>query len=303
MRQGDFSNAILVLNRAQQLDPRNFAVAQDMAQSYYYGNDLQKAAGIIKTLVDREEANDQTFQIAGNVYVALGDNKEAEKIYKKGLKRFESSGPLYNDYGQLMYRQKNDEAIKLFEKGIETDPGYAKNYLNATYYYNSKGNIAWPLIYGELYVNMDPYGKETPAIKQLLLDTYKKFFTTIDFQPFVDREPSAFGKLFLQTLGKQSSIVANGISPESLTMIRTRFSLDWYNAGPADKYPFRLFEHHQQLLRDGLFNAYNQWLFGTVQNLTAYQEWVNAHNSEYRTLYAMQKNKVFKLPAGQFYNR
>ena len=36
MRQGDFSNAVLVLNRALRQMPENTAFAKDLALSYYY---------------------------------------------------------------------------------------------------------------------------------------------------------------------------------------------------------------------------------------------------------------------------
>ena len=73
----------------------------------------------------------------GDVYKrqALNDTKEAEKIYKKGIKKFPNSGPLYNEYGELLLGQKDYNAIKQWEKGIEVNPGYSKNYYNACKYY------------------------------------------------------------------------------------------------------------------------------------------------------------------------
>ena len=85
-----------------------------------------------------------------------------------------------------------------------------------------------------------------------------------------------------------------GINPESLTMIRTRFILDW-DEKYASKYPFRLFEYHRQLLKEGLFEAYNQWLFGSVQNLTAFQTWINTHADAYQQFVAFQQGRVFKM--------
>ena len=77
---------------------------------------------------------------------------------------------------------------------------------------------------------------------------------------------------FLQTMNKQSIVAAAGINAETLTMIRTRFILDWFHDYAA-KFPFRLFELQRQLLQEGMFDAYNQWIFGTAQNLAAYQNW------------------------------
>ena len=83
-------------------------------------------------------------------------------------------------------------------------------------------------------------------------------------------------------------------------MIRTRFILDWY-ANNATKYPFRLFDYQRQLLSEGMFNAYNQWLFGTTENLAAYENWTKTHTEEYNNFSAFQKNRVFRMPPGQYY--
>ena len=47
---------------------------------------------------------------------------------------------------------------------------------------------------------------------------------------------------------------------------RTRFILDWSKTYGA-KFPFKLFDFQQQLLREGMFEAYNQWLFGAGESL------------------------------------
>ena len=83
-------------------------------------------------------------------------------------------------------------------------------------------------------------------------------------------------------------------------MIRTRFILDWYNSN-ATRYPFRLFDFHRQLLSEGLFDAYNHWLFGPVENLAAYDNWIKTHTEEYNNFSAFQKTRIFRMPHGQYY--
>jgi len=102
-------------------------------------------------------------------------------------------------------------------------------------------------------------------------------------------------------MGKQSMVATSGINTETLTMIRTRFILDWYK-DYADKIPFKLFELHRQLLQEGMFDAYNQWVFESVQNLAAYQNWTVLHAAEYNEFTRFQKGRIFKIPAGQYYH-
>ncbi len=52
-----------------------------------------------------------------------------------------------------------------------------------------------------------------------------------------------------------------------------------------------------------MFEAYNQWLFGTVENLSAYDNWIKAHADAHENFTAFQKNRVFKIPAGQYYGK
>ena len=301
MRSGDFDNAIVVLNRALQMDKNNLELQKDLVMTYYLKRDYAKAVEGVKELIDRDDVDVVTFQIAGNVYKALEQPKEADKVYKKGLKKFPKSGPLYSEYGELLWSSKDYSAITQWEKGIEVDPGYSGNYYNAALYYFFTKDKVWGLLYGEIFVNMESLSERGASMKQLLLQGYKeKLFTEVDLMKGEEKNKSEFAKDFLQTMGKQSSLASKGITTETLIMIRTRFILDWY-AKNAAKYPFRLFEFQRQLLQEGMFNAYNQWLFGTIENLTAYDNWTKTNAEEYNSFIAFQKSRVFRMPTGQYY--
>jgi tetratricopeptide (TPR) repeat protein len=301
MRQGDFDNAIIVLNRALQKDQNNIEMQKDLVQSYYYKRDYSKAMEGVESLLNRNDPDVVTFQIAGNIYKALEDPKEAEKVYKKGLKKFPKSGALYSEYGELQWAKKDFSAITQFEKGIEVDPAYAGNYYNAALFYYYVKDKVWTLVYGEIFVNMESLTERAMAMKQLLLDAYKeKLFAEADLSKGEEKNKSEFAKAFLQTMNKQASLAERGINTETLTMIRTRFILDWFE-NYASRFPFRLFEYHRQLLQGGMFEAYNQWLFGTVENLTAYDAWTKNHTEEYNSFTNFQKGRVFKIPGGQYY--
>jgi tetratricopeptide (TPR) repeat protein len=300
MQKGDYPNAILILNRALVLQPNNIEIAKDLALNYYFAKEYTKAIEVLKPLLDRDDADDQCFQISGDAYWALDQAKDCEKIYRKGIKKLPNSGILYNDLGQLLWTKQDYSAIKLWEKGIEMDPGFAKNYFNACKYYYFTTDRVWSLIYGEIFLNIDPLNAATPEIKNLLVDGYKKLFADADLEKN-NTDKNAFVVAFLKTMNRQSSLVTSGINAETLTMIRTRFILDWYT-NYAAKFPFKLFDLQRQLLQNGMFDAYNQWIFAAAQNLPAYQNWTTAHSQEYNDFSRFQKNRVFKIPAGQYYH-
>ena len=298
MRQNDYANASLILVRVLKMDPSNLSVAKDLAFSYYFQNDFDKGLKVLAPFLDNNTADDQSYQIAGLIYKRTANLKEADKIYKKALKNFPKSGPLYNDYGELLWATQDNNAIKIWEKGIQEDPGFGTNYYNASKYYFSNKNKIWSLLYGEIFVNIESYTARSAEMKNLLLEGYKKLFLETDLLRDV-KDKNAFELAYLTTMNRQNSVVQRGISPESLVMIRTRFILDW-NKDYATKFPFQLFELHNTLLTQGLFQAYNQWMFGSVQNLSAYQNWVASYKEEYAAFSDFQKRNIFRMPEGQY---
>jgi len=301
MKQGDYSNAVLVLNRALQSNTDNLELQKDLTFAYYLNRDYVHALEIAQKFPDRQDADVQSFQLLGMVYKAIEEVKDCEKMYKAALKKFPNSGTLYSEYGEMKWSKKDyAEAIKIWEKGIESDPNYSGNYYNAAKHYYFTTDKVWSLIYGEIFVNLESYSKRTAEIKNVLLDGYKKLFSDANLTKDQDTK-NEFVKAWFDIMKSQSSFIgSNGVTPETLSAVRTKFILDWY-AKNATRFPFRLFEYQQQLLKSGMFDAYNQWVFGTAANLPAYENWTKTHQEEYNKFDYFQHNRVFKLPAGQYY--
>ena len=301
LRQGDFDNAIIVLSKALTQEPKNNDVRKELVQAYYYKRNYSKALETIGPLISGDDADVVTYQIGGNIYKALEQVKDADRMYKKALKKFPNSGPLYSEYGELLWATKDNSAIDLWEKGIKVDPSFAGNYYNAALYYFYTKDKIWTLVYGEIFVNMESLTERAAAMKQTLYKAYKeKLFVDLNEKKGDTKNKSEFAKAFLETINKQSSLVSRGINTETLTMIRTRFILDWF-ATNASKFPFRLFDYQRQLLQEGMFEAYNQWLFGTVENLAAYDNWTKMHTDAYTNFTNFLKGRVFRVPTGQYY--
>jgi tetratricopeptide (TPR) repeat protein len=301
-RQGDYSNALLVLNRALQQKPDDLDIQTDIAYIHYLQRDMDNALSTIKPLLAREDAEVRTFQVGGNIYKALEDLKECDRMYRKALKKFPKSGALHSEFGELLWaRQEPDEAIAEWEQGIVTDPSYPGNYYHAAKFYYAVANNVWSLVYGELFLNLESYSTRTVEIKILLVETYKKFFSGQEgIRDYKAKPKTAFEEAFREVLNRQSPMATNGITAESLTMIRTRFILEWFE-GPAKKFPHRLLEQQQYLIREGMFESYNQWLFGATTNILEYQNWLAGHKAEYDKFTYYQRNRVFRMPPGQYY--
>jgi Tfp pilus assembly protein PilF len=298
-RQGDFTNALVVLNEALKKDPQNLELSKDLAFNYYMEKEYDKGIAVAKPLLERPDADVTAYQILALLYKAIDDTKECERLYKAGIKRYPRSGVLYNEYGEMLWARQDYTAIKQWEKGIEIDPNFSGNYYNAARYYFFTQDKVWGLLYGETFLNLESYSKRTAEIKELVLEGYKKLFTDANMQKNQDVK-SPFVQAYLNIIGKLGFTISQGITTESLTVLRTKFIINWFETYPAN-FPFHLFDYQRQLLKDGMYDAYNQWLFGATENLPTFQAWCTAHSDEYSRFVNFQKGRIFKLPGGQYY--
>lgn len=299
MQQGDYANATIILVRANERAPFSLSIAKDLAICYYMQNEDTKGLKIIQKQLESDNGDEQAYQIAGMIYKKLNQAKEADKVYKKAIKLFPTSGPLYNDYGELLWSQRDFSAITQWEKGIKEEPGFPGNYYNAAKYYYFSVDKIWSLIYGEIFLNLESHSARTAEIKTILLEGYKKLYAKPDLLSD-EKDRNKFEVAFLTSLNRQNNLVIRGITPETLTMIRTRFILDWFTEN-ASLFPFQLFETQKYMLENGLFDAYNQWIFGASQSLSAFQNWTKTNADEYDAFNKYMKNRSFKVPDNQYY--
>jgi hypothetical protein len=160
----------------------------------------------------------------------------------------------------------------------------------------------WCILYGEIFVNIESYSQRTASIKSILLDTYKKLYTDVAIAKLAtNKKNSAFENILYKILLKNVAPAQTGINTENLTILRTRFLLDFYYLKINEKYPWQMFAQQQFLLKQGLFDAYNQWLFGAVASPSMYQNWIQVHDQEAAAFKTFQQSRVFKVRNGEYY--
>jgi Tfp pilus assembly protein PilF len=303
MREGDYDNATLVFNKVLEQEPNNVEALKDFAFLNYLKREYAKSIEIGKLLIEKPDADVQSFQILGMAYKGIAEYKECRKLYKRALTKFPNSGVIHNEYGELLGLDNDlNAAIVEWEDGIKADANYSGNYYNASMYYAKTNNLFWAMIYGEMFVNLESYTQRSAAIKGMLLDVYKQFYSTMDFAKLAgDKKAAPFQKSFYETLAKSASLSVQGITPENLIAIRTRFILDWFYNKNNEKFPFKLFDQEQYFLREGMFEAYSQWIFGAADSPSAYQMWIDTHDKAAAGYKEFQQGRVFKIPAGQYY--
>ena len=137
--------------------------------------------------------------------------------------------------------------------------------------------------------------------ENILFEGYKKLFADANIEKN-NKDKNPFTVAYLKTMNRQSMLLTAGINTQTLITIRTRFILDW-DANYASKFPYKLFQIHKQYIQEGLFDAYNLWVFATEQNLPDYQKWISTHTKEYAALNRFLQDRIFKVPAGQYYHK
>ena len=300
LMQGDLDNAVAILETAAKQAPADISIQKDLAYACFLKRDFAKSILIGKTLTERADADEQVFQILGLSYKAVASYKEGAKLYKTALKKFPNSTIIYNEFGELLAMDNAaNEAIEQWEKGIQADPNYSSNYYNACIYYTKTGNWIRMALYGELFVNMESFTERTTEVKKALLNAWQKLFLPTVIAQQLKASPSTFEKVVLQTLEKIVPTVNAGFQSETSTSIRSKWVLDWFKNN--SNYSFRLFDQQQYFIREGLFEAYNQWLFAEPVNQDAYKVWKDTHPKEAAAFEAYQKTRLFKVPAGQYY--
>jgi tetratricopeptide (TPR) repeat protein len=300
-QQQDFTGAVQILDQGLQQYPDNLDLLKDEAYIAFLGRDYQKSLDIGKKITARDDADVQCFQIMGLSLKAIADYKTADKMYKEALKKFPNSGVLYGEYGDMLRQYDNKRgAIEQWEKGISVDANYSSNYYYAAKYYADANNIFWSSIYGEIFVNIESLSQRTAEIKTLLLQDYTNLLSDKSNLQNLKSNGNDFEKAVAASMLTAMEPATGNISPEMITAFRARFLLNWANAD-ATTYPYHLFDFHLQLMRDGMFDAYNQWLFGTTINKNKYDNWVYTHDEEMQNFTQFQKNVLFKMPPEQYY--
>lgn len=301
LQQGNYDRAVLLLDRAYQQEPANIEILKDLSFANYLKRDFARSIEVGKQMIERPDADQQAFQLLGLSYKAIASYKECAKLYKTALKKLPNSGVIYNEYGELLGIDNNlPEAITQWEKGIELDPGYSSNYYNAAMYYMRSKSWLRAMLYGETFLNLESYSTRSEEMKKQLPLAYRGLLNPAEInQLMTSKSFTAFDKAMLESLAKAADGTTE-MNVASIMKIRTRFLQDWVKE-KQKTYPYRLFDNQQYLQDNGMFEAYNYWLFSDAITPDSYRSWLAGHSKESEAYKIFQQNRVFKIPVGQYY--
>ncbi len=301
IQDNGFDKSIESLEVSLRTYPNNFLLLKDKVILNYLKRNFNDAISIGKPLLDRPEADEQIYILVGGSYAAIADNKEASRVYKKGIAKFPKSALLYSNYGAALEADGDKkEAVSVYEKGIQADPNISGNYYSLSKLYAQNENPLWSVIYGEMFVNLESLSDRTREIKSLVYNQYKVLFAIKGNLDKYINTGKPFEKAVASTFAKYRSILSGGIATESLIALRGQFIVEWFQSELYKQYPFRLFDRERQLLKQGNFEAYNQWLFSS-SNDAAYNAWAANNADDIKSFDNYHRNVVFKPSPTEYY--
>jgi len=294
MDNGEIEKSIKILEQAQNIDPSYINIPYEIAFAYQLAKDYDKSIKIAKPLLKHPDVFDQIYQIIGNSYDLKGEKEKAIKIYNKGLKKFPNSGKLHLEKGIVIASQEKWlEALDVWELGIINAPTHSSNYYYACQVLTQTDEKIWGIYYGEIFMNLEPNSARTNQISKLLYDTYKVCLPINDAKWGLEFSKKATNIVLgnLKDLKFSFETIHNlaieqgykGVEPEftidNLIIIRKQFLKKW-NEDYADRYPNLIFDYHNLLVKNNMFESYFYWLLkdGTESE---FQNWKTENKKSY----------------------
>ncbi len=308
--QGNLREAIIRYQQAIQIAPEILLLHRELAHAYFLAQGYDEAMATLEPIIKQQQADAETYKIMAQCLVAVKESKKAKKLLRDAITTMPNAGPLYNQMG-IIHENDNEMvyALESWLDGISKDPAYHLNYYDAARTYMNTDKVVWAILYGEMFINMEQYTKRSYDTRAMLLEAYKRLFTTLSTGTVPKFGANAGGRssgmsfedAVYTTYIRLSPVMSDGYTTENLIMLRTRFIMDW-TLQYAAQYPFSLFSRQDDMIRNGYFDKYNQWLLGIVENKSQYDAWTKFHPEAIKELEAWLSRNPYHPVSGDFYN-
>lgn len=299
LRAVSYDKAINLLEKAKYLDPSNILYHFYEAQIFSNQYKFNEVVSTLTPLLPHEDVTPQVYQLLGITYKKLTQYDNAIKAYEQGLEKFPNSGMLYHEIGVVQYKQKAyNKAMASWEQGIEANPNYASNYFSLGKLLSYSDETIWAVLYGEIFMNLEPTTERSEEMSQILFRTYNKSIHLSSDPSKVQFTKEAILSLskakdahvsfpFIYGLSMVKSIASeisnkNELSLSALYSIREKFIVNWFQEKTNKEYPNELFDFQRSLIKKGYSEAYNYWIFMHA-NKDEFKTWVNTHQKEFNT--------------------
>lgn len=326
MEKAKYDDSIELLREAKKMDTNFYEIDYEIALAFYNKFRSDSSIVILESLIKKDRVQDLYYQLLGNSYDMKNKRKKAIEVYKQGLEKFPNSGRLYLELGVVhLLNNHSDEALTYFERGIEVEPEYPSNYFHAARLLLDSKEKVWGMIFGEIFIILEPFTQRTTEISQMIYDTYlseirvksdtsyKLSFTKDDE---AEREVNDDSTYVVYPYGFEiyQPVLAASLYPEtkidlnSLIRVRTRFIENYYKNEKVKSIPNILFDYQKKIYDAGHFEAYNylvlhssdmksveEWNKSTKHKITRLIQWMSINQLD-----ITKDNMFYRFPKSKY---
>jgi len=296
MDEGEFSNAIRTLEALRRKHPNNGIILHELGLAYRI---VKRPADAVNLWMPyRARLSVTTLAGLASALDEAGRAKEAITLLREEIPKHPTSGLLHSELATtLVNAGKRDEALGLYEKSTEVDPGFAPSYMHLATLYASTRSRGLTLLHGETFRILEPKTARSERIAKLMVqvcdDAVEVTKTAtggtsahVSLAPDVviarpeDAANLPIVNLFELTFaGPLTAAHMQGLSLASLHGARRAFvdNLKGKKA-PARLAATPLMQWLRALDTAGHLEAYDYWLFGPADPQTQGQ-WFAAHTA------------------------
>ncbi|MES2765970.1 MAG: tetratricopeptide repeat protein [Bacteroidota bacterium] len=309
--EGKYDEAIAIFDKLIALDSLKAEYRYEKAFALYLKKDYPKAVELLEKLAEEPTSSPNYYQILGNSYDYMDKQEKAVDAYQAGLRRFPKSGRLFLELGTISMSQHDfGQALQYWENGINVDPSFVSNYYWATKFTAETREKIWAIFYGEIFLNLEPDTKRTAEISEILFKTYQSVLKTgpdangvLKFShertilqgESIDPSRQPLEIAFENTMTQAAKPLLKkkpDVTIELLHSLRTEFLKQWDKNGYDKMYNNIIFERHRELVKAGVFKAYNAWLFHSGAP-GDFKKWYAGNKDDFKKFYDwVQKNPM-----------
>lgn len=171
---GEAARAVAAMEALARQHPDNYAVGYELGYTLIANGEYRRAAETFRKLQGHKGCDDRSYQMEGNALDYMGRRGDAMRAYRRGLARFPRSGRLMMEMGNMSLADGDyDTALRLYEQGVEAEPGFASNYYRAAWVLLQSSAAESGLALGEAFLLMEPTGERAETMSRMVCDTYR----------------------------------------------------------------------------------------------------------------------------------
>lgn len=168
--KGEYAKAIELYNKALNIDPKSELVNYELAMTYMYSGDNEKAIKHSDVVIKQNKELLLPAYIAkGSALSNLGKTKDAIKVFEEALAKFGEHHMVYFNIGISYSKiQENEKAELAFINAIKNNPNHASSHYALAIIKNEQGERVPSLLSLYYFLLLEPSSKRAETAYQLL---------------------------------------------------------------------------------------------------------------------------------------